>query len=308
MKTLKLQIAVSLAAIVLVSGIILAFAYAAGVTKSIEAEDATPNGTSVQNDPSASASKALSFMGAAPPVAQGCATNGTGGTLTDATDQSYSGSAGTAQYHLFGQGLPTDKPLGLMLQFHGDGAEEFDNLREGTLEGYAEQAKQREMLLIAIRTPDSGTVTWWEDGGTNAEWVRDFLENEIYPKYNINRSNAWLIGYSGGSVFITSFLVHGHSDLFCGGGSIAFGGGGRPYSGQGAAQSQEFINSFTMKWYTGQEDVAANASDGYDALSDAKEGEAYYREKGFETSIETPAGIDHYSIPFVEVVTRLLPQ
>src|SRR5829696_5201389 len=49
-----------------------------------------------------------------------------GGGLTDLTFQTYTSPTGkSGKYHLWASGLDTTRPIGLMLQFHGDGAFEF---------------------------------------------------------------------------------------------------------------------------------------------------------------------------------------
>lgn len=225
-------------------------------------------------------------------------TGGSGGAYADATFQPYTASNGlTGQYHLYAAGLDTSKSIGLMVQFHGDGAYEFNNPNSsyslGGTTGIRAQAKRHNMILIAAKAPDTqGTTTWWESGSQNADFARDLIRAVAYARFPIDTERVWLNGYSGGAQFVTQYLMPKHSSLFDGGGAVVFGGGGTP-----RVTVQPFAAGlkpdFPMHWYTGADDVGGSCSEGYNALRDAQNGSAYYRGQGFPATLETPAGVCH---------------
>ena len=157
-----------------------------------------------------------------------------GSSLSDATFRTFrSPSTGrVGKYHLWASGLDVSRPVGLMLQFHGDGAFEFDNPNSpyslGGSKGIREQARRHNMILVAVRSPDSGSPAWWRSGETKADYVRDLVEQVVYAHHDIAKDRSWLVGYSGGAEFITRYLLPKYSSLFGGGGAVLFGGGGEP--------------------------------------------------------------------------------
>jgi hypothetical protein len=236
-------------------------------------------------------------------------TGGSGGASSDLLRQSFTASNGlTSQYHVFGAGVPTDRPVGLLVQFHGDGAYEFDNPGSsyslGGPAGIVAEAKQHNLLTIAALSPDKqGSVTWWEQGSQNADYVRDLIQKVALDKYNIDTENIWLVGYSGGAQFITQFFVPKYSGMLGGGGSVVFGGGGTPRVTP-AAFDPALVGDFPMHWYTGLADDGSDNS--YNALRDARAGSAHYAGRGFAATLESPAGVDHNGLPFGKVVGEQL--
>lgn len=235
---------------------------------------------------------------------------GSGGPSVDLERRTFTASNGlTSQYHIYAAGVPTDRPVGLLIQFHGDGAFEFNNPSSsyslGGPSGIVAKAKEHDLLTIAALSPDKqGAVTWWEQGDANADYARDLIQNVAFAKYSIDTGNVWLVGYSGGAQFITQFFLPKHSNLVGGGGSVVFGGGGVP-----RASVQPFAASlkanFPMHWHTGAADTGTSPG-WYDALADAKKGSAWYSAQGFQTTLETPAGVGHAGLPFGRVVGEQL--
>jgi len=232
------------------------------------------------------------------------------GSGEDRLDQEFTAANGlTSRFHAFGDGVPTDRPVGLLIQFHGDGAFEFEHPESdfslGGPDGIVAQARNHDLLVIAALSPDRrGELTWWEGGRRNADYAADLLRR-VFERYEIDRGNIWLVGYSGGAQFITQFFLPRHSDLIDGGGSVVFGGGGSP-----ELSPEPFAPSlkarFPMHWYTGADDDGRDDPQGYDALTDAEQGSAWYRREGFDTELESPAGVGHDDLPFGEVVGEQL--
>ena len=217
------------------------------------------------------------------------------GPSTDLTNQTFTASNGlTSKYHVYAAGIT--QPAGLVLQFHGDAAYEFNNPTSsyslGGTNGIIQNARTRGYITVPVLAPDTtGTVTWWENGATNADYVRDLLA-KLKTVYGIREDKVWLVGYSGGAQFITQFYLPKHSGTITGGGAVIFGGGDSP-----AVTVQPFAAgfkaAFPMFWYTGADDDGSSSSDGYDALSDAVAGEAWYSGQGFTTGHTYPAGVAH---------------
>lgn len=242
------------------------------------------------------------------PSTGGNTTGGSGGAMTNRTFQSYTGAGLTGEYHIYAANVPSGSPMGLMLQFHGDAAYEFLNPTSsyslGGANGIIAKADAANLLLVPMKAPDlSGTVTWWESGSANADYVKHFLENYLFVNYDIDLDNIWLVGYSGGAQFITQFFVPKHSSVIGGGTAVIFGGGGVPYNVTVQPFAQSLKDKFRMHWYTGQLD---GANGGYQGYSDAQKGSKYYEDRGFTVSREYPPNEDHYNLPFGQVVGEQL--
>ncbi len=220
---------------------------------------------------------------------------GSGGPFTDRTNVSFTASNGlTSKYHVYAAGLPRTAPVGLLLQFHGDGAYEFNNPTSsyslGGTSGIVAQARRHGMITVPVLTPDTvGSVTWWESGSQNADFVRDLLRY-LFTQYDVDTGRIWLVGYSGGAQFVTQFFLPKYSSLIGGGGAVVFGGGGVP-----RVTVQPFaaglVGAFPMHWYTGLLDDGRGGT--YNALADARAGSAWYANRGFRTSLATPSGVGH---------------
>lgn len=233
-----------------------------------------------------------------------CRTGGSGGTTENVEAQVFTDDEGqTSQFHLYADEVDTSGTVGLALYFHGDGAWEFDH-PEHRLRQMADLAAEQQLLFVALKSPDRAQgTTWWRRGSANARWLRDFLEAEVFSRYDIDRARVLLVGYSGGAEFNTYFLVAEHSDLFCGGGALMFGGGGPPGGLMTSDFEPDFVQVFRMHWYTGQDDDGHGSctNDGFEAYEAAQDGAALYRRLGFTVTEAYPPGIDHCNIPFLEV-------
>ena len=232
-----------------------------------------------------------------------CLSGGSGGAMQDLLMQSFTDSGGlSGLYHVYASRVTPGTPIGALIYFHGDGADEFDNPGYG-LDEITAQAAANHLLMVALRTPDTATTTWWQNGDRNATWARELIEKQIFARYAIDRSRVLLVGYSGGSEFIAGNLVPDHSALMCGGGALMFGGGTPPW-GAGSMFARNFVSHFKMHWYSGLDDTGCSACscDGFNALTASTDGSNYYKKLGFSVSLEQPAGIDHCNIPFADVL------
>lgn len=220
------------------------------------------------------------------------ATNGKGGAMTNRQFINYSGAGKNGQYHVYASGINNSKPVGVIFQFHGDGGYEFTH-PDYKLKKMAEVAKSKNMILVSMKAPNSQNV-WWNDIERNGDYVRSLIQNEVYGKYNIDKNKVWIVGYSGGSEFTSYEMLEEQNDLFTGGGSIMFGGGGSP--GSFARQPSAALKAnFEPTWYTGLDDNMGNSDPGWSAINDAREGYNFYKKQGFtKAKLVTPAGIDHF--------------
>lgn len=236
----------------------------------------------------------------------GYTTGGSGGSYTDRLNVDFTGSQLSSRYHIYATGRTPStpaKPLGLVLQFHGDGAYEFNNPNSsyslGGANGIRQVAIEYNMLCVPVLTPDNDD-TWWTSGNSNADWVAELIQSELYPAYNIDRSRIWLSGYSGGAQFISQYLVPEYSALFIDGGAVISGGGGAP----GTNSDPSTVNPFTtyfkqhyaLHWFTATGDTGWDDG-GYNAYADAQDGEDWYINRGFtETSHNYPPGGGHSTV------------
>ena len=230
-------------------------------------------------------------------------TIGSGGALTDVTGVNYSASnAYSSKYHLFAAGLDWTKPVGLLVHFHGDGAFEYNNPTNawmlGGTNGMIAHAKARNMILLVPLTPDDavGRFTWWTWYGKeeNPRYARDLIAY-ILGRYKIDKKRIWLSGYSGGSQFITRYLLpHFGVDLgIVGGGFICFGGGQAP-AASFSPYNPAFKAAWHCRWVVGAlDDGTESGSDGFNAIAAANAGAAWYAGQGFVTEVTQLAGKGH---------------
>ena len=206
-----------------------------------------------------------------------------------------SADGANSRYHVYAADAP--RPAGLLIWLHGDGAWEFDHPDDpyvmGGQQGVLAAARSEGYVVVSALTPDRrGTVTWWENGADNADYMADLLEH-LVKEYQIDRRDIVWAGFSGGAQFITQYFLPEYSARLAGGGSIVFGGGGAPVTPDQKPWNPDLPADFFMHWATGELDDAEHSSEGYDALGYAKEGVAFYAGLGYHTSHEWIPGKDH---------------
>lgn len=228
-------------------------------------------------------------------------TNGSGGAFSDSVSTYVAPMNGySSGVRIYAAGLDTNKPLGLLVHFPGDGAFEYDNPDSawmlGGVNGIRAQAKSRNLICVIANSPQTdGNRTWWEWSGSaeNPTYARDLILS-LYAKYNIDRRRVFLTGYSGGSQFLVKhFLTRFSGQIFGGGGVIVFGGGGEP-----DVAVTDFTPAFPamvpLHWCTGElDDGTEPDSDGYNALASATAGRNWYQGRQCRVSMENPVGYGH---------------
>lgn len=233
----------------------------------------------------------------APAPTAACPSNGTGGAFTDRLNQSFTAPDGAAsQFHIYAAGIDQNKPVGVVVQLHGDGAYEFGRPLAGKLLAMSAIAEQQNMILISVKSPDrAGSITWWENPNVNVPFLKSILETHVYGKYNIDKNKVWLSGYSGGAEFISLYYVKRQHQTFCGGGALISGGGSVTQASPTVPFAQGFKDSFKMHFYTGQDDGVGSPIN-WNGFQAAQSGAAQWRDRGFNVSTDFPAGIDHYEL------------
>lgn len=190
---------------------------------------------------------------------------------------------------------------GLVVYLDGDGQELHDagdaSTAPGGLTGprsLVEAARSRGYDVLSVRSPESDT--WWTDettadddaivveGGLSRAEKISYLVEAIDRARSDRRANTetlWLVGYSGGSEFITEFFFPAYASSMRKGGFIVFGGGDVPAEGlQADSFSADSKASLSLNWVTGTLDLP-QAPEWYDGIGHAREGHSGYAAAGF---------------------------
>ena len=183
-------------------------------------------------------------------------------TMSSATYQSYTSPAGTtSQYHVYANNLDYSKPVGVVFYFDGDYWQRNESKvytpDEGMLAAMGKIANARNMVFVPIISPDTNAsgngITWWEDMNTNGEFFRSFASSFI-GQNNLDASQVWTMGYSGGAEFITYELTDHNTAWRNGGGSIMVAGG----DSDGSVDADATTKGLPMYWWVGANDTSGN--------------------------------------------------
>ena len=216
---------------------------------------------------------------------------GTVGTIVpDRSAEEFTDTAGSSStYHLFTSKIADGKVKGVVVYLDGDGQNGVKNPESpyalGGDTGVVAEAGSRGFAVIAP-LPPGGESTWYGNGEKNAAYVADLVKK---VKGELNVTETWLLGFSGGAQGITKFYLPAHGDTLSGGGGVVITGGGGP---AGGAEKSEAPKSIPVLFLTGDQDTGTG-SENYDALADSKKGAAEYKAAGFAVTEEHPAGLTH---------------
>ena len=148
---------------------------------------------------------------------------------------------------------------------------------------------------------------WWlDDQDGKIRYLEETLDY-VAAECGANMDQLWLVGYSGGSEFISQRFFPAYAERMPGGGFINFGGGDAPEE-RAAAFSGDAKERLSLNWVTGTRDVPANSLDGFDGIGHARNSLAYYRAASFGHTWSEWPDDDHGSITekFGSYVGRVL--
>ena len=183
-------------------------------------------------------------------------------TMSSATYQSYTSPAGTtSQYHVYANNLDYSKPVGVVFYFDGDYWQRDESKvytpDEGMLAAMGKIANARNMVFVPVISPDTNAsgagITWWEDLDANGEYFRSFAKSFV-SENNLDASQVWTMGYSGGAEFITYELTDHNTSWRNGGGSIMVAGG----DSDGSVDADATTKGLPMYWWVGANDTSGN--------------------------------------------------
>lgn len=207
-------------------------------------------------------------------------------------------------------------PVGLVVYldgdgqfFHSQGGQSQDERSPGGLAGVGgvvEAAGARGFDVVSVRSPGDDGMWWLEDQDGKIRYLEETLDY-VAAECGANMDQLWLVGYSGGSEFISQRFFPAYAERMPGGGFINFGGGDAPEE-RAAAFSGDAKERLSLNWVTGTRDVPSNSLDGFDGIGHARNSLAYYRSAGFGHTWSEWPDDDHGSITekFGRYVGRVL--
>lgn len=209
----------------------------------------------------------------------------------------------------------TGAPVGLVVyldgdgqSFHSQGNQDQDERSRGGLAGaggVVEAASARGYDVVSVRAPGDDGTWWMEDQDGKVHYLEQALDY-VVAECGATTDRVWLVGYSGGSEFISQWFFPAYAERMAGGGFLLFGGGDAPE--EKAAFSSGAKERLWLNWVTGTRDVPANSLDGFDGSGHARNSLAYYRSAGFGHIWSEWPDDDHGSITekFGSYVGRVL--
>ena len=209
----------------------------------------------------------------------------------------------------------TGAPVGLVVyldgdgqSFHSQGNQDQDERSRGGLAGaggVVEAASARGYDVVSVRAPGDDGTWWMEDQDGKVRYLEQALDY-VAAECGATMDRVWLVGYSGGSEFISQWFFPAYAERMAGGGFLLFGGGDAPE--EQAAFSSGAKERLWLNWVTGTRDVPANSLEGFDGSGHARNSLAYYRSAGFGHIWSEWPDDDHGSITekFGSYVGRVL--
>ena len=208
-----------------------------------------------------------------------------------------------------------DAPVGLVVYldgdgqfFHSEGNQSRDARYRGGLAGaggVVEAANARGYDVVSVRAPGDDGTWWMEDQEGKVHYLEQALDY-VVAECGAATERVWLVGYSGGSEFISQWFFPAYAEHMAGGGFLLFGGGDAPE--EKAAFSSGVKGRLSLNWVTGTRDVPGNSLEGFDGIGHARNSLAYYRAASFGHTWSEWPDDDHGSITekFGRYVGRVL--
>lgn len=219
--------------------------------------------------------------------------------------RSFTANGRTGQYHVIDAGVDPNRPVGLVIHLHGDGAQEYHN-PSGRTTCLAAVAASHNDLLVVPRTPDTtGVPTWWEDLEGQRKWLTALVTERLLPDLPVERERVTWTGYSGGAEMLSYGILAGPRDLVTAGAAM-IGGGGAPDALDTPATRQQ-RKDLQMWWITGRRDDGTDPASTFDAVDVARSGAEFYGEEGFRrVRLDLLPGHDHFDMPDARILDNLL--
>ena len=131
----------------------------------------------------------------------------------------------------------TGAPVGLVVyldgdgqSFHSQGNQDQDERSRGGLAGaggVVEAASARGYDVVSVRAPGDDGTWWLEDQDGKIHYLEQALDY-VVAECGATTDRVWLVGYSGGSEFISQWFFPAYAERMAGGGFLLFGGGDAP--------------------------------------------------------------------------------
>lgn len=110
------------------------------------------------------------------------------------------------------------KAHGLLVLLHGSGASNYRNL----IDMMSDVGRQEGLILVSVLAPNGGG---WNEGGEEraADHLHALIQQDLYPKYNVDKSRVFFSGQSSGGGFLGSNFVAQHAKDYKGGAFLQCG-------------------------------------------------------------------------------------
>ena len=220
-------------------------------------------------------------------------------------DQSFTDQGVTSRFHVIDGGVDTSRPVGLVVDLHGDGGAEFYE-PGGRSTCLAAVAASHNALVAVPLSPDAnGDRTWWGNMRANLSWLRALTTKELLRNSPVQHDRVTWMGYSGGAEMLSYGVLSDARDLVTNG-AVMVGGGGAP-DALGTAAAEDEKRDLRMWWCTGAEDDGSDPDSDFDAVRAARRGHGFYQQRGFQrTRLELLPGHDHFDMPDALILDQLL--
>jgi len=145
-----------------------------------------------------------------PPATPSSFSEGTGGPK--GAGQATSGSGLQYKYDVPQDNQAGAKGHGLLVLLHGSGASNYNNF-VGMM---SQVASQYGLIRVSVLAPNG---SGWNEGGEvqAAEKLHQLVQNDLFTKYNIDKSKIYFSGQSSGGGFLASNFVAAHAKDYQGG-------------------------------------------------------------------------------------------
>ena len=210
-----------------------------------------------------------------------------------------------------------DAPVGLVVYLDGDGHPFHNQGGQSSAErsggglagdgGVVEAAGARGYDVVSVRSPGDEGIWWVDDQDGKVRYLEEALDY-VAVECGANTERVWLVGYSGGSEFISQWFFPSYADRMASGGFLLFGGGDAPEEEGASAFPGDVKDRLWLNWVTGTRDVPETSIDGFDGIGHARNSLNYYRTAGFRRTWSEWSDDDHGSITekFGRYVGRVL--